>query len=386
MGALVGIPIGVPKDADGSNNHCGARPFCSYLVCLVGLGKYFRSWWLLRQIPLPELVRYSLLLGHIPTFHKQDEDQIWYAVKELDASPSKDKSLIRTVLGLDNIIQVVHSKHVPNVIKEPKPREIYKLISPWLGDGLLVSEGDKWFRNRKLLTPAFHYEILKGYVPVYNDCLEILLDKWTQSSHKGEPVLLFETLSLTSLDIILRTSFSYRSDCQTVKEQQPYVKACHDLVYLCSDRIMNPLYMIDSIYWLTPHGRKTKRACDFVHKHAEKVISDRKKFLRGENNNLSDVQKSKRYLDFLDILLKAEDEEGRGMSDLEIRNEVDTFMFVGHDTTTSGMSWTLYCLAQHPQHQDKVREEVRSILREGSGWSTRTSSNSITPPGASRRP
>ena len=63
----------------------------------------------------------------------------------------------------------------------------------------------------------------------------------------------------------------------------------------------------------------------------------------------------------------ARDEDGNGMTDLEIRNEVDTFMFEGHDTTASDMSWTLYCLAQHPQHQDKIRDEVRSLLK-GREW------------------
>ena len=44
----------------------------------------------------------------------------------------------------------------------------------------------------------------------------------------------------------------------------------------------------------------------------------------------------------------ARDKEGRRWNDLEIRNDVDTLMFEGHDTTTSGMSWSLYCLAKHP--------------------------------------
>ncbi len=46
------------------------------------------------------------------------------------------------------------------------------LLKTWLGDDLLVSDDKKWMRNRRLLTPAFHYEILRGYVPVINDCLE----------------------------------------------------------------------------------------------------------------------------------------------------------------------------------------------------------------------
>ena len=253
------------------------------------------------------------------------------------------------------------------ILKEPKPDAVYNLIKPWLGEGLLVAGGKKWFRNRKLLTPAFHYEILRGYVPVYNDCLSKLLDKWLLSSKKGESVLLFETLSLMSLDIIMQSALSFKSNYQQAKVQTPYVKACSDLVYLCSDRIVNPLYMIDSIYWLTPHSIRTRKMCSFVHTYAE-VISDRREFLTSnETKKKGNTKKPRKFLDFLDILLMARDEEGKGMSDLEIRNEVDTFTFEGHDTTTSGMSWTLYCLAQHPQHQDKIREEVRSVLK-GREW------------------
>jgi len=47
------------------------------------------------------------------------------------------------------------------------------------GDGLLLSSGKKWQRNRKLLTPAFHFEILKSYVQVYNDAVNIMMVGWT---------------------------------------------------------------------------------------------------------------------------------------------------------------------------------------------------------------
>jgi len=45
---------------------------------------------------------------------------------------------------------------------------IYRIIHPWLGDGLLVANGQKWARNRRLLTPAFHFDILKPYTAVFN--------------------------------------------------------------------------------------------------------------------------------------------------------------------------------------------------------------------------
>ena len=72
----------------------------------------------------------------------------------------------------------------------------------------------------------------------------------------------------------------------------------------------------------------------------------------------------RKYLDFLDILISARDEEGVGLTDLEIRNEVDTFLFAGHDTTASGLSWILYALAKYPEHQRKVQEEVDEIFAE----------------------
>ena len=71
---------------------------------------------------------------------------------------------------------------------------------------------------------------------------------------------------------------------------------------------------------------------------------------------------NRKYQDFLDILLSARDDEGVGLTDLEIRNEVDTFLFEGHDTTASGLTWMLYTLAKYPEHQRKVQAEIDAIL------------------------
>ncbi len=80
---------------------------------------------------------------------------------------------------------------------EPKPRT-YKMGEPWLGDGLLLSSGNKWARNRRLLTPAFHFDVLKPYQDVYNDACDILLvctqiccwistEVWTDSRYQTPP-------------------------------------------------------------------------------------------------------------------------------------------------------------------------------------------------------
>ena len=65
---------------------------------------------------------------------------------------------------------------------EPKSEQAYNLIRTWIGDGLLTSHGNKWARNRKLLTPAFHFEILKNYIEIKNRCADVLLVSNTEAT------------------------------------------------------------------------------------------------------------------------------------------------------------------------------------------------------------
>ncbi len=263
---------------------------------------------------------------------------------------------------LNPSIGIHHPEPLRKLLKEPKNYQSYNLLRPWLGDGLLVSEGPKWARNRRLLTPAFHFEILKTHMSVYNSCIQVLLDKWSASASMNEPVKVFDAVSLLSLDIVLQCAFSYRSDCQKVQMTHPYIKCIYELSNHLARRFLSPLYYIDWIYFLTPAGWKMRKACRIVHEHSEKVIQERRHVLGLDINipgkvkpSLESVATQRKSLDFLDILLTAVDEDGVGLTDLEIRDEVDTFMFEGHDTTTSGMSWTLYCLAKHPEMFTSLR-------------------------------
>ena len=65
------------------------------------------------------------------------------------------------------------------------------------------------------------------------------------------------------------------------------------------------------------------------------------------------------------LALPPQMENGSSLSDEDLRAEVDTFIFGGHDTTASGISWILYALASHPEHQQRCREEIQSLLGDG---------------------
>uniref|UniRef100_A0ACB8F4H6 Uncharacterized protein n=1 Tax=Sphaerodactylus townsendi TaxID=933632 RepID=A0ACB8F4H6_9SAUR len=238
------------------------------------------------------------------------------------------------------------------------------------GKGLLILNGPKWHQHRRLLTPAFHYDILKPYVAKIADSTKVMLDKWEKliAQNPTKSLEMFEHISLMTLDSIMKCAFSYKSNCQTERELNYYVKAVSDLTYLAFKRITSGSFRSDLLYLCTSSGRRFKEACMLAHLHTEKVIEERKKSLQNERE-LEKIQQ-KRHLDFLDILLCAKDENGVGLSDEDLRAEVDTFMFEGHDTTASGISWLLYSMAQQPEHQERCREEIKDILedREDIQW------------------
>lgn len=64
----------------------------------------------------------------------------------------------------------------------------------------------------------------------------------------------------------------------------------------------------------------------------------------------------------MDVLLQATTPEGKPLSNEDIREEVETFMFEGHDTTTSGISFTLYMISRHPEVQQKIFDEIRQVI------------------------
>ncbi|XP_019644854.1 PREDICTED: phylloquinone omega-hydroxylase CYP4F2-like [Branchiostoma belcheri] len=260
--------------------------------------------------------------------------------------------------------QCVHPELIKTILgtAEPKGR-IYRFLHPWLGDGLLTSHGSKWHRNRRLLTPAFHFEILKPYVTLFSESTNVLIDKWS-SVPEGSPVELFDHVSLLTLDSMLKCSLGYRSNCQTDGQSAPYIQAVFELSRLVVERVRFFPFHFDFIYYLSPSGRRFRQQCDIVHGVSEHLIQQRKKALQdGEGKSGEDeTGKNRKYLDFLDILLQAKDEDGTGLTDAEIRDEVDTFLFEGHDTTASGISWTLYHLAKHLQYQDRCRREVGALL------------------------
>ncbi|XP_069934651.1 cytochrome P450 4A4-like isoform X2 [Oryctolagus cuniculus] len=238
-----------------------------------------------------------------------------------------------------------------------------KVILGRSGYGLLLLDGQTWFQHRRMLTPAFHYDILKPYVGLMVDSVQIMLDRWEQLISQDSSLEIFQHVSLMTLDTIMKCAFSYQGSVQLDRNSHSYIQAINDLNNLVFYRARNVFHQSDFLYRLSPEGRLFHRACQLAHEHTDRVIQQRKAQLQQEGE-LEKVRR-KRRLDFLDVLLFAKMENGSSLSDQDLRAEVDTFMFEGHDTTASGVSWIFYALATHPEHQHRCREEIQGLLGDG---------------------
>nr|XP_051690391.1 cytochrome P450 4F2 isoform X2 [Oryctolagus cuniculus] len=245
----------------------------------------------------------------------------------------------------------------------PKDMDFYGFLKLWLGEGLLLSTGDKWNSHRRMLTPAFHFEILKPYMKIFNRSTNTMHAKWQRLASEGNACLdMFEHISLMTLDSLQKCVFSFDSNCQ--ESSSDYIAAILDLSALVLKRDQQILMHMDFLYYLTPDGRRFRKACDLVHSFTDAIIQERRRTIASQG--VDDFLKAKakaKTLDFIDVLLLTKSEDGKELSDDDIRAEADTFMFAGHDTTASGLSWVLYNLARHPEYQQRCRQEVQELLK-----------------------
>jgi cytochrome P450 family 4 subfamily V len=120
-------------------------------------------------------------------------------------------------------------------------------------------------------------------------------------------------------------------------------------------RMFNPFIWYDPIHQLTQHGRNHKRCLKTLHDFTKKVILERNEEF--ENCNYQ----SQKRIAFLDMLLKAKHEDPTISFD-DIQEEVDTFMFEGHDTTAAATSWACHLIGSNPDVQKKLHEEIDDLF------------------------
>ncbi|XP_053335497.1 cytochrome P450 4V2 isoform X2 [Clarias gariepinus] len=278
----------------------------------------------------------------------------------------RDAPLLMAWIGPIPFLFLYHSETVETVLNNSVHMDkaySYKFLHPWLGTGLLTSTGNKWRSRRKLLTPTFHFSILADFLEVMNEQAEVLVDKLDTCVGKG-PFNCFNHITLCALDIICETAMGKKIYAQSNSDSE-YVRAVYRMSDLISRRQRMPWYWPEFAFQYFGDGKEHDRCLKILHSFTESVIREREEYgvNHVESDSESDQAKKKRRA-FLDLLLKTMDEDGNKMTHQDIREEVDTFMFEGHDTTAAGMNWAIHLLGAHPDIQRKVQQELDEVFGE----------------------
>jgi cytochrome P450 family 4 subfamily V len=247
----------------------------------------------------------------------------------------------------------------------------YRFLKPMLGDGLLLSSGDKWFKRRKMITPTFHFKILEEFMHIFNEQASILvrhLDKMADGPEFNFEPFIYHCM----LDVICDAAMGIKIHAQD-DTSTPYIRALHRESELFARRTKSPWLFPDFLHNLSPTGRESAACLRVMHEFTKNVIEQRKMMdiaptsaIQGNPSDPLDIQKSsgkKKRLAFLDMLLEHAKTDP-SFTDMDIREEVDTFMFEGHDTTSAGSIWILCMLGCFPEEQQKVQQEIDCILRD----------------------
>ncbi len=210
---------------------------------------------------------------------------------------------------------------------------VFRPLGP---NSLLLLDGDRHRRERKLLMPSFHGERMRLYGDVMCEIADRSIDVWPV----GEPFSIRERMQAVMMDIILRTVFGL--------EEGALRPRLHALVteYLRLVGRNPPLGLLLAWPRITRLGRVIDRILyDEIARRRAALEKDR--------------------TDIMGMLLAARYEDGRPMNDEEIRDEMITMVVAGHETTATALAWVIYHLLQNPDVLATAQAEVVSVIGDG---------------------
>jgi cytochrome P450 len=254
-----------------------------------------------------------------------------------------------TRLGDSNRILVAHPNGIKHVLLDNQHNYIKKSdksrLRLLIGNGLPISEGDFWLRQRRLMQPAFHRQRLADLATLMTDITTAMLERWQAAVMRDRSLDVAAEMRRLTREIIVKAMFGVDID---VDEADAVGRAFTVVTDYINDRTAALLPL--PIGWPTPRNMQLRRAQQCIDDTVSRLIDQYRRNDRGATNLIS-------------MLLSARDEEtGAGMSDAQLRDEVRTMFFAGYDTTSSALAWTWYLLAKHPEVEHRLHQELADML------------------------
>jgi cytochrome P450 len=207
-----------------------------------------------------------------------------------------------------------------------------------LGDGLLISEGEFWRRQRRLAQPAFH----RKRVDAYGDMMVAFAERSLEAWRDGQTLDVHEEMMHLTLEIVAKCLFDADIGARATDVGKAMKVALEN--FSSQRRLIRIPRRVP-----TPQNIRFEMAACKLDEIVGTIIENRRK--SGEDRG-----------DLLSMLMLAEDDSGERMTDKQLRDEVMTLFLAGHETTANALCWTFWLLSLAPDAEAKLAEELERVL------------------------
>ncbi len=211
------------------------------------------------------------------------------------------------------------------------------VLGPLLGErSLLLLNGPEHLARRKLMLPPFHGERMRAYERVMEEATEREISRWPLNRE----FRIHPSMQAITLEVIMRAVFGVGEDHRDDLRQRL-------LAILAATRSPLAIGLTMPVVRSVGAFRRVRRTIAETDEILAAEIAERR-----ADPNLASRE------DILSLLVAARDENGEGMSDAELRDQLLTLLMAGHETTATALAWAFDLLFRHPEAMERLREEV----------------------------
>ena len=239
-----------------------------------------------------------------------------------------------------DLIKEVLIAQAPSFIKGDAVRANRRIF----GNGLLSNEGSSWLTQRRLIQPAFHHSHIASYANIMVSYTERMLATWRD----GESRDIHQDMMRLTLEIVAMALFSVE-----IASGKDRVGAALDTLMELS---MGARMLIPAPFRRIP--TRNNRRYDAAVRELDDIVYS---LIRERQSNAATTSPHG-FQDLLGTLLRARYDDGSSMPAQQLRDEVMTLLLAGHETTAVSLSWIWLLLARHPEVEQKLWAELRTVL------------------------
>lgn len=279
----------------------------------------------------------GLLLGNLRPFSRDILGFITRCVRDYGdfvhlRLPGYEVFLVQAPRDIETVLLTQRTNFV-------KHSFFWRHVKAIFGNGLLTSEGDFWLKQRRLAAPAFHPD----RIAAYGDVMASYADRLASSWKDGDVRNVHRDMMRTTMEIVSKTLF----DVDVEEDLDAIGRSFDAVIREIARRFRRPFRIPDAIP--IPGNIRYSRGVRILDRLVSRILAERRAHPADRG-------------DLLSMLLAARDDDGRPMSDRQLRDELITLFLAGHETTAIALSWTLFLLAKNPPAAIRLEREIDEVV------------------------